>query len=414
MLSSLRKDFEGRARARPFDAAVTFETHGLVLGLGTVLVPFARDARVSLDTDAAANDRLVALLAVAGRGRLAAGCVPQVGKALNEWRRGAKALAAIRLALARLPRVADWDEAYALFLAGAALDDGLPPRDLLAGLGTLAAVAPLLKGRPDQPRVPAGNGRASGEYGSTGGAAGHRPAPRRQPTSARTGEASIVPVFLDTTREHDTKPRPPFVPVPPADAIQEGRPLFEPTPPGGFPVPSPMPSGGTSTDVDDKDGPACPARRPARSNGEDAKADQREFDIARIINPGDPTPKQAPSDPSAQSMAYYLPLASRQSGEVEYDDCKRTAVPNAILGMRRGDMAEIKSGEATFIYDVPNSSGYQLFKNQIRDQNEAIRLEGKGRSLFYCMANARVAALASDAFGKTYSASHFVVCHSGD
>ena len=77
-------------------------------------------------------------------------------------------------------------------------------------------------------------------------------------------------------------------------------------------------------------------------------------------------------------------------------------------------MAEIKSGEATFIYDVPNSSGYQLFKNQIRDQNEAIRLEGKGRSLFHCMADARVAALASDAFGKTYAANHFVTCHSGD
>ena len=150
---------------------------------------------------------------------------------------------------------------------------------------------------------------------------------------------------------------------------------------------------------------------PARPNGQNAAADQREFDIARIINPGDPTPKQAPSDPSAQSMAYYLPLPGRPSEEMEYDDCKRTSAPNAILGMRKGDMAEIKSGEATFIYDVPNSTGYKDLEKQIGDQNEAVRMEAKGRSIFYCMANARVAALADDAFGRKYSASRFVVCH---
>ena len=92
MLLSLRRSFEGRASLQPFDAAVTFKNRALVLGLGTVLVPFARDARVSLGTDAAANDRLVALLAVAGRGRLAAGSVTRVGKALDEWRRGEKSI----------------------------------------------------------------------------------------------------------------------------------------------------------------------------------------------------------------------------------------------------------------------------------------------------------------------------------
>ena len=175
--------------------------------------------------------------------------------------------------------------------------------------------------------------------------------------------------------------------------------------------PAPAPNGGTFVDGDDEDGPAYPPRRRARPNGPDPVADQREFDLARIINPGDSTPKQAPTNPSAQSMAYYLPLASRASGEVEYDDCKRTGVPNAILGMRKGDMVEVKSGEAAFIYDVPNSSGYRDFEKQVEDQNEAVRLEGKGRSIFYCMANARVASLAGEAFDKAYSASHFVVCH---
>ena len=416
MLSSLRQTFKGRASLRPFDEAVTFKANGLVLGIGTILVPF-EDARVSLDADAAAHDRLVALLAVAGRGRLPAGCVRQVGKALDDWRRGDKALAAIRLAFARLPGVADWDEAYALFLAETLLDEGLPPRDLLAGLGTLAAVAPLLKGRPDQPRVPAGNGRASGEYGSTGGTAATAPSGRpgqaatpAVPAASQSSEASVIPVFLDTPHQHETKPPPLFAPESPSEAIQEGRPFDGFLPLGGPPVPMPAPDSGTSADQD-KDGPACPAQRPARPNGQNAVADQREFDIAQIINPGDPTPKQAPSDPSAQSMAYYLPLPGRPSGEVEYDDCKRTSAPNAILGMRKGDMAEIKSGEATFLYDVPNSSGYLSFKNQIKAQNDTLRLEGKGRSVFYCMDNARVAALAAREFGMKNSASHFVVCH---
>ena len=74
-------------------------------------------------------------------------------------------------------------------------------------------------------------------------------------------------------------------------------------------------------------------------------------------------------------------------------------------------MAEIKSGEATFIYDVPASSGYQNFKAQIRAQNDAVALEGKGRLIFYCMANARVAALAAREFRRENSVSHFTVCH---
>ncbi len=316
--------------------------------------------------------------------------------------------------------MADREEAYALFLAGAALDDGVAPRDLLAGLGTLAAVAPLLKGRPDQPRVPAGNGRASGEYGSTGGAgANAQPSPsseRRRgaepatpPASSGTGEATVFPVFLDNRREQATKPSPASAPSTPSLATPAVRPFDGFLPLGGSPAPAP--NGGTSVDGDDKDGPACPLRRPARPNGPDPVADQREFDIARIINPGDPTPKQAPSNPSAQSMAYYLPLPDRPTGKVEYDDCKRTAVPNAILGMRKGDMAEIKSGEATFLYDVPKSSGYLSFENQIKAQNNAVSLEGKGRSIFYCMDNARVAALAAREFGRDNPASHFTVCH---
>ncbi len=305
---------------------------------------------------------------------------------------------------------------------GAALDEGLSPRDLLAGLGTLTAVAPLLKARPDQPRVPAGNGRVSGEYGSTGGTMATAPAnsskrpgqgvkPATPPASSGTGEATVIPVFLDTRREQATKPPSASAPNAPSFAIPAVRPFDGFLPLGGSPAPAP--NGGTFVDQDDEDGPACPPQRRARPNGPDPVADQREFDLARIINPGDPTPKQAPTNPSAQSMAYSLPLASRASGEVEHDDRRRTAAPNAILGMRKGDLAEIKGGEATFLYDVPKSSGYLSFENQIKAQNNAVSLERKGRSIFYCMDNARVAALAARGFGMDNPASHFTVCHCG-
>jgi hypothetical protein len=52
----------------------------------------------------------------------------------------------------------------------------MTPRALMKGLGLdCAALDGLEKYNPDQPRVPAGNGRASGQWGSGGGASGAPP-----------------------------------------------------------------------------------------------------------------------------------------------------------------------------------------------------------------------------------------------
>ncbi len=85
------------------------------------------------------------------------------------WRSGGRALAACHLALARLPPVGP-DGAYRLFLAGLALDEGLAPSILLREIGATEA-ARLLKFNPLEPRIPAGNGRVSGDWtdGSGGG-----------------------------------------------------------------------------------------------------------------------------------------------------------------------------------------------------------------------------------------------------
>ena len=52
----------------------------------------------------------------------------------------------------------------------------MTPRALMKGLGLdPAALDALEKYNPDQPRVPAGNGRANGQWGSGGGASGAAP-----------------------------------------------------------------------------------------------------------------------------------------------------------------------------------------------------------------------------------------------
>ena len=141
---------------------------GLVLGARTLLA-----ASFYHPDETAAHDRLVALLAAAYDGRVDAAAPPRIAKAMAVWRSGDRALAACHLALARLPPVAP-DDAYRLFLASLALDEGLAPSVLLREIGATEA-ARLLKFDPAQPRVPAGSGRHSGEWtsGDGGDAPGH-------------------------------------------------------------------------------------------------------------------------------------------------------------------------------------------------------------------------------------------------
>jgi hypothetical protein len=92
-----------------------------------------------------------------------------LGEAFAHWRRGDKALANIRVAFARIPRLDDRAGAYRLFLAEKLLDAGMSPGALMKGLGFDAPRRGLVKYNPNQPRVPAGNGINSGRWGSGGG-----------------------------------------------------------------------------------------------------------------------------------------------------------------------------------------------------------------------------------------------------
>ena len=118
----------------------------------------------------------------------------------------AKALANFRLIFAGLPQLANPDDAHRLRRAAALLDDGMTPRALLKALDH--AATDFVRGRydPDQPRVPAGNGRASGRWGDGSGggtndagwsdeADGETPTARPSQTSPRLrpGSCRLLP-----------------------------------------------------------------------------------------------------------------------------------------------------------------------------------------------------------------------------
>ena len=161
-LKKLWDDHVSRGRYRP---GLAIEDAGLVLGADTILVRMSetRSGANALAVEAD-RERLLSLIGVSYWDQVPPGIVKNIEKASEQWRRGEKALAHIHLAFARLPQLESTNDAYRLYLAGALLDDGLPPREMLAELGLGRAMRQLDKFDPDQPRVPAGSGRESGQW----------------------------------------------------------------------------------------------------------------------------------------------------------------------------------------------------------------------------------------------------------
>jgi hypothetical protein len=109
-------------------------------------------------------------LTAAYRATLAGGVIEKIRRAGEIWRAGEKTLAQIHLAFLGLPKI-DETDAYRLFLAGTALEKGASSSDLMKALGFPRAARDIEKYREDQPRIPAGSGRESGQW-TSGGASG--------------------------------------------------------------------------------------------------------------------------------------------------------------------------------------------------------------------------------------------------
>ena len=161
-IDAFERDWRDRGLGRPLHREMTFTEAGLALGRGTILAEFEKKGRAARGLALDGNEaRLLSLLTAAYREPLAGGVIEKIRRAGEFWRADEKALAQIHLAFLGLPKI-DETDANRLFLAGTALEKGVSPSDLMEALGFPRAARDIEKYSPDQPRVPAGSGRESG------------------------------------------------------------------------------------------------------------------------------------------------------------------------------------------------------------------------------------------------------------
>jgi hypothetical protein len=193
----LRDDWHARERAVPIHPIVIFAPEGLVLGAGTVLVP--ADGPRRLQSLRGREACVLALLSAAYGRAVAPSVLGQIERAMKAWGEGDPCLAYIHLAHAGLPPLDDSRAgAYRLFLASGAIEHHGSPRAVFAALRLDAryidAVEKLYN--PDQPRVPAGSGRTSGEWTDseeTGGDDGAETGTRGEATQESSAYSRMPP-----------------------------------------------------------------------------------------------------------------------------------------------------------------------------------------------------------------------------
>jgi hypothetical protein len=161
---TIRKRWDDTASAARYHPYPEATDDGLIYGAATRLA--ARGAPAGSGDATRAH----ALLSVAAGRSVPPERLRFLRRALDQWARGEKALAQFELAFAQFPRLASRDDAWPLFWADALMAGGLPPGVLLRGLGLAENATELIRSGADEPRIPPGHGRQSGEWTTGGGA----------------------------------------------------------------------------------------------------------------------------------------------------------------------------------------------------------------------------------------------------
>ena len=154
-----------RACAAFASPAMIFTPQGLMLGAGTILVP-AEGIR-KLKSLKGQEQQVLALLSVAYSTAVAPSVLSNIERAAKSWSEGDDFVAHIHLAHTGLHPLDDFPRAaHRLCMARGALEHGASPRAVFEALHLDARYIDTLEKRydPEQPRVPAGSGRISGQW----------------------------------------------------------------------------------------------------------------------------------------------------------------------------------------------------------------------------------------------------------
>jgi hypothetical protein len=154
-----------RKRVVPISPVLNLTPEGLVLGAGTVIVP--ADSARRLRSMRGHETRALTLLSAAYGKAIAPSVLGNIERAAKAWSEGDNCLAYIHPAHARLPALQDpYEAARRLFIVDAFMKSGTSPRAVFEafhfGVAYIDAVEKFFN--PDEPRVPAGSGRTSGEW----------------------------------------------------------------------------------------------------------------------------------------------------------------------------------------------------------------------------------------------------------
>jgi hypothetical protein len=350
----LRNAWHARERAVPLSSAPHLAPNGLVFGVGTVVV--AAEGARRLRSVRGQEARVLALLSAAYRRPVNPAVLGNIERAGKSWSEGDDLLAHIHLAHGGLRALSDPREAaFRLFITESLMNVGVSPRSIFEALEVGApyidAVEKLYN--EDEPRVPSGSGRTSGEWtrelsflaglpasaaeelggfaqgllaSRLGGAAGVAfgllfiPSPNKLSVE---GEVSgVAGLRYDWNRDerllHFTYDGPDgsgrsFTAELQDDVFRDkggrvvGRAL-----PGGSVVIDPA---AISADLVDEDEPKlCPMPGPDKFGGKERAKDYEDY-VKSIVNPENPTPR---------GWGFQLPNPAASGALVFFDDCQHS------------------------------------------------------------------------------------------
>ena len=198
VIAHIQKRWHDEVRFRGLQAGMSLEHEGVVvLGARTILAKRLSDG--SLESEDA---RILTLLSVAYGNPIDPSVIGAIRRASKHARAGDECMASMHIALVPLPRLSDPSEAARrLFIADGLMEDGVSPRDIWTALDFDPAPLDALEKEynPNQPRVPAGSGRPSGQWTREGAGSEVADAVGTAAAYAEAATNTVAPGAIRTT-----------------------------------------------------------------------------------------------------------------------------------------------------------------------------------------------------------------------